>query len=146
MNTPQTAPASYPIVKVLIAGIIAIALSIVANLIVRWVGMLIIDVPADLQPLATTGPILMFTALFIAVATLVWFIITRVSRTPVKTWTTVVIVGFIVSIIPDISLVMMEQPVVPMGTFTWGAAAILIAMHVVSGVITWWALPRFSQA
>lgn len=147
MNQPGAVEAvRYPILKILLAGVIAIVLSAIANLIVRWLGMLVIDVPADFNPLATMQPIVFFTAIFIAIATVVWLIITRVSRTPLKTWNMAVIVGFILSILPDISMPMMDQPIPGMGTFTWPATFILIAMHVVSGIITWWALPRFSRA
>mgnify|MGYP005819667317 CR=1 FL=1 len=147
MSLPGQAQAThYPILKILLAGIIAIVLSAVANLVVRWLGLMLVDIPADLSPLATIQPVIFFTALFIAVATIVWLIITRVSRTPLKTWNMAVVIGFIVSILPDLALPMMDQPVPGMGTFTWSAAFVLIAMHVVSGIITWWALPRFSRA
>jgi len=147
MNQPaQVNSVQYPLVRVLLAGVIAIVLSAVANILIRWVGMLVVDVPTDLVPLASIQPIIFFSAIFIAAATIVWFIVTRVSRTPLKTWNMVVIVGFIVSILPDISMPLMDQPTPGMGTFTWPATLILIAMHVVSGIITWWALPRFSRA
>jgi hypothetical protein len=136
----------YPVVKVLLAGLVAIVLSAIANILIRWLGMLFVDVPADLNPLASIQPIIFFSAVFIAVATLVWFLITRFSRNPIKTWNMAVIAGFLVSILPDISMPMMDQPVPNMGTFTWPATMILIAMHIVSGIITWWALPRFSRA
>jgi hypothetical protein len=142
------APAStvrYPILRVLLAGLVAIGLSIVTNLAIRWIGMLFVEVPADLQPLQSIQPIIFFSFLFILVATVVWFIITRVSRTPLKTWNMAVLIGFVLSILPDISMPMMDQPVPGMGTFTWPATLILITMHVASGLITWWALPRFSR-
>lgn len=145
-STQPVVRVGYPISKILLAGVIAIALSIVANLIVRWVALLFVNVPADFMPLATIQPILIFTTLFIAVATLVWFIVTRASRAPERTWNWVVLIGFVVSIIPDLLMPSMAQPVPGMGTFTWSAALVLISLHVVSGLITWWALPRFSRA
>lgn len=146
MHTTQPAlRAQYPVLKILLAGVIAIVASIIANLLVRWIGMFLIDVPADFAPLASIQPIIMFTAIFILIATIVWFAITRISQTPVRTWNIVVVVAFVISILPDLFMPFMAQPIPNMGTFTWGATSILIAMHVVSGLITWWALPRFSR-
>jgi hypothetical protein len=144
-ESPNSA-ARYPLMRTLLAGIIAIVLSTAANLVIRLVGLTLVNVPADLMPLQQLQPVIFFTALFILIATVVWLIITRVSKTPLQTWNKVVPIGFILSILPDLSMPSMDQPVPGMGTFTWPAVLILIAMHLVSGIITWWALPRFSRA
>lgn len=137
--------ARYPLVRILLAGVIAIVLSAAANLVIRFVGLALVNVPADLQPLQQLQPVIFFTAIFILVATVVWLIITRVSKNPIPLWSKAVVIGFLLSILPDLSMPFMDQPVPGMGTFTWPAALILIAMHLVSGITTWWALPRFSR-
>lgn len=138
--------AAYPVGKIAIAGVAAILLSIAANLIVRAVGKAIVDMPADFNPLATWQPIVIFSTLFILIATLVWGFITRRSVTPERTFTIVAVVGLLVSLIPNVFMLLSPESFAIMGTATSGAALTLVVMHIVSGLITVPTLTRLSRA
>ena len=145
MQQVVSSSAQWPLSKVLIAGVIAIVGSILANMIVRAIGLALIGAQPDFDPLATFGPVVIFSVMFIAVATLIFLLITRVSRSVTRTWTVVALLGLVVGLIPDIMLLVSPEAM-PLGTVTTGGVLVLIAMHVVSGIITWWALPRFARA
>ena len=68
--------------RVLLAGVIAIAGSIVANLLIRWLGMLVLPVDPSFMPLGTWQPTVMFTTLFLVVATIVYLIINAFAANP----------------------------------------------------------------
>ena len=128
----------------LLAGVIAIVLSVVANLVVRWLGMLIITVPADFIPLATIQPTIIFTTLFLVVATLVFAVINRFTSNPIRVWTIVGTIGFVISLLPDVMLLFNPASMQAVGTVTTGAVVILIAMHVVGFAITMWVFTRWA--
>jgi hypothetical protein len=137
-STNIATPSRIPLSRVLLAGVIASAASIVANLILRWLGMALIDVPADFMPLATTLPVIQFTVIYLIIAVIVFALINRFTRDPVRIFRIVAIVALIISLIPDIML-LVNPGAMPMGTVTFSAVVILILMHLVSFAIVWWA-------
>jgi hypothetical protein len=142
----KPAPAGHkiPFSRALMAGAIAIVASIVANLIIRWVGMLILPVDPSFMPLATWQPTVIFTTMFLVVATIVFLVINAFAANPPRVFNIVAFVALLLSLVPDFML-LVNPGALPMGTPTLGAVIILIAMHVVGYLITVWAFTKWAQ-
>lgn len=126
-----------------LAGVIAIAGSIVANLIVRWLGMLVLPVDPSFMPLATLQPTIFFTTVFLLLATVIFLIVNAFSKNPGRIFAIVATVALVISLVPDI-LLLVNPSALPLGTVTWGAVLILIVQHIVAYAITVWAFTRWA--
>lgn len=130
--------------RVLLAGVIAIAGSIIANLLIRWLGMLVLPVDPSFMPLATWQPTVIFTTLFLVVATIVFLIINAFAANPPRVFTIVATVALVLSLVPD-AMFLINPAAMPMGTPTLGAVAILIIQHIAAYFVTLWAFTRWAQ-
>lgn len=144
-STVAVARPAYPAGKIAVAYLISVALAFVASLVIRWIGLFFVDPPPDLAPFNTFLPLLLDNVVYIGIAALIWALIARRSQNPLSTWNKVVVIGFILSFIPNAFAMFGPQPSFA-GTFTWPTMAVVSLMHVAAGLITWWALPRFSRA
>jgi len=132
-----THSSKLPWTRILAAGGIAIVGSVIANLVVYFVGRTIVDPPADFQPLAAPMPTIVFTTLFLVVATAVFAMINAWSSQRARVFTIVAVIALVLGLIPDILLLVSPESF-PMGTPTLGAVLVLIVMHFVAFAITMW--------
>ena len=130
--------------RALLAGVLAIALSIVANLVIRWLGMLIVPVDAGFMPLSTWQPTAVITTLFLVVATIVFLVINAFAANPSRIFNIVALVALIVSLIPNVLMLFSSAPLPNMGMPTPGAVVILMLQHVAAYAITVWAFTRWA--
>jgi hypothetical protein len=130
--------------RVLLAGLIAIAGSIVVNLLIRWLGMLVLPVDASFMPLATWQPTVIFTTMFLVLATVVFLIINAFAANPTRVFTIVATVALVLSLIPD-AMFLINPSAMPMGTPTFGAVVILVLQHIGAYFVTLWAFTRWAQ-
>lgn len=139
MTNASTAmqPSKLPFSRVLAAGGIAIVGSVIANLAVYFVGRMLVNPPADFQPLASPMPTIIFTTLFLVVATAVFAMINAWSSNRARVFTIVAVIALVLGFIPDIMLIVSPESS-PMGTPTLGAVLVLIVMHFVAFAITMW--------
>jgi len=133
-----------PLSRVLLAGLVAIAGSVVANLLIYWLGVMLVQPNPDFQPLATPIPTILFTTVFLVLATAVYAAINAFTRNPVRVWTIVAWIALIVGLIPDI-LMIVDPASFPMGTPTVASALLLIVMHLVAFAITMWAFTKWAH-
>jgi hypothetical protein len=125
--------------RVALATLGAIVASIVVNLLIMAMTRALFPIPAEFLPLSAP-PIILFTTFFIAIAGLVFLLVDRLSRNPVRAYTIVAVIALVLSLVPDFGLLANPAGMpgaTPAGV--WG----LIAMHVVSAVITVVALTRY---
>ena len=132
-----------PFSRVLAAGGIAIVGSVIANLVVYFVGRMLVQPPADFQPLASPMPTIIFTTFFLVVATAVFAMINAWSSNRARVFTIVAVIALIVGFIPDIMLLVGPESS-PMGTPTTGAVLVLIVMHFVAFAITMWSFLKWA--
>jgi hypothetical protein len=132
-----------PFTRALMAGAIAIVGSVIANLVIRWIGMLILPVDPSFMPLATWQPTVIFTVMFLILATIVFLVINAFAANPPRVFNIVALVALILSLIPDVML-LINPSAMPMGTPTFGAVLILILQHVAAYLITVWAFTRWA--
>ena len=124
-----------PLSRIALYGLIAIAGSVVANLIVRAVGMAVIDVSPEFESLSEMTNTILFTSVFVFIAVIVFAIVDRIAKNPVRTFNIIALVALIVSFIPDVMMLIRPESI-PFGGITFGAVAILMLMHVVAYAIT----------
>lgn len=136
---PAYQSSRLPTSRLLIAGAIAIVVSIVVNLIIRWIGLLLIGDHSNFNPLATIVPIILFTTILIAGATLIFLWINRSAANPPHMIRRAALIGFIVTLIPDIILLFMAGQQTAMGTPSIAGVLLLIIMHIASYAIVLWA-------
>ena len=137
-------PGKLPLSRVLLAGVVAIVGSVIANLIVFWLGGMIVQPPADFMPLASPGPTIIFTTGFLVIATAVYAVINAFTRNPVRVWTIVAWVALLVGLIPDLML-LINPAAMGMGTPSLGVVLVLIVMHFVAFAITMWAFTKWAH-
>ena len=136
-TSTATQPSKLPFSRVMAAGGIAIVGSVVANLVVYFVGRMLVNPPADFLPLASPMPTIIFTTLFLVVATAVFAMINAWSSNRARVFTIVAVIALVLGFIPDIMLIVSPESST-MGTPTFGAVMVLIVMHFVAFAITMW--------
>lgn len=142
--TGGVSPQKLPISRVLMAGGVAIVGSVIANLIVYTVGRMIVQPNADFQPLASPLPTIIFTTMFLIIATAVYAAINAFTGNPVRVWVIVAWIALIVGLVPDFML-LINPAALPMGEATPGAVLVLIVMHFVAFAITMWAFTKWAH-
>lgn len=116
------------------AGLLAIGASVVANLATFFVLSALLDLPTDFPPLSA-GAIAFMTVLFTFIAVVVFAIVARVSKRPIRTYWIIATVAFVISIIPNL-LAAMNPAIFPFPGGTTQAFLALIVFHVVAFLVT----------
>jgi hypothetical protein len=129
--------------KLLWVGPLAIVVSIVVNVIIRFIAVALLNPPLEFTPLSVTMPIV-FTLFGGVLAVIVFAIVARLARNPIGTYRIVAIVALIVSFIPDIGLLATASQSPFPGTNV-GTVGALMLMHVATGVIMVYALTTFTS-
>jgi hypothetical protein len=119
-------------------GLLAIAASVVANLVVFFLLSAILDLPspADFPPLSA-GAIGFLTAVFTFIGVVAFAIVARVAKNPIRTYWIIATVAFVLSIIPNIMAAL--NPAAAPFPFPVASAlgfGVLIIFHVVAYLIT----------
>ena len=110
-------------------GPLTVVAAIAAVLIVRVVAFATLDLSPEFPPLSWSGPII-FTAVLVSAAVLVFVIVARRSSMPARTYRRIAFVALLVSFVPDLFL-----PGTDPGA-TWPASIVLMAMHVAAWLTT----------
>lgn len=115
--------------RVALAGLAAILAALVVNVVIYFVGQAFVAYDPEFAPLANVGAPVVFTAFFTAIAALVYALVLRFARNPVRTFLIVAVVGLVVTLIPDVLLV----PTFPGAT--GGQIAVLVLMHLIAAPV-----------
>jgi len=125
----QPARVRVPARRVALAGLVAVVAAVVAIALVYFIGGALVTYHQDFQVLANAGPAISFTLFAGIGATLVYALVLRLSRHPVRTFGIIAAVVFLLMLIPDLTLV----PGMP--GVTGGQTAVLLLMHVVAALV-----------
>lgn len=120
--------------KIPLATLVAVVASIAANLIVLFGLSFLVEYPAGFQPL-TAIPVALFTTIGVVGAGIAFAIVARLARNPVGTYRLVALIALVLSIIPNILLVM-NPASAPMPGGTSAAYGVLIVFHVVAALVS----------
>jgi hypothetical protein len=111
-------------------GLATTVAAVLANTLVYYAGATLVSYAPQFLPLANVSGAILFTLPAALGAVLVYAALLRFARNPVRTFTIISAVVFVVVTIPDFTYI----PTVP--GVTGGQTAILVVMHIVAaGVI-----------
>src|SRR5262245_28091751 len=89
--------------RLLWVGPLAIVASVIANQIIHFVALALLNISPDFPPLMI-GPPIMFTIIGVLGAVIVYAIIGRLSRRPIRLFRAIALIVLVLSFIPDIAL------------------------------------------
>lgn len=144
MSTPTISVSTGAGRRIWLAGIIAVVAAIAANLIVRALLFAWLDLPAGFPPLQP-GAIIFFTIVGVGLGAVVYAMVARRSMQPARTFTWIAITALVVSILPNLGL--MLNPAA--GPFPGGsplAYGILILFHIIAGFIAIGVITRLGRS
>jgi hypothetical protein len=110
-------------------GLATVAAAVAANALVYYLGRAVVSYDPQFLPLANVSGAIVFTLPAAIVAALIYAALLRFARRPVRTFTIVSAIVFVVTAIPDFTYI----PSVP--GVTVAQTAILVLMHVVAAVV-----------
>ena len=112
-------------------GVLAIVAATAVNVSIGYLALTFLDISNLFVPLNGYGTIVPFTVIGVAGATVVYALITRYSRSPVRLFLRVAVAALALSFVPDISLLIFTVP---------GASPIsvgvLLLMHVAAFLVS----------
>jgi hypothetical protein len=118
---------------------IAAVVAVVANVLVRALGIALFDIPDEFEHLALRA-VIVSTVAGVVAAGLVYAVIARLAARPDRTFTIVAVVALLLSLIAPL-MVGLEDPPEHPGTDA-GSVGTMMAMHVVAATIAIAALTR----
>jgi hypothetical protein len=116
-------------------GPLAIVASVVANLLVRALALAIFDISPAFDPLSTPGNTIVLTAVGVLLAVLVFALVGRFSKQPVRTYLIIAVVALLISFVPDIALLVNAEGA-PFEGIDVVSIGVLIVMHIVAAVVS----------
>jgi hypothetical protein len=125
--------------RLFLAGLATAVAAIIGNFLVAAIIGALADIPAEFEPFMAPRYIL-FTVLGVIGATIVYWLLARSGPAGVSRFTKVAIVVLIISLIPDLGLLVSNA--LP-GTTTAGIIGLML-MHVVTAVACILLLPRIA--
>jgi hypothetical protein len=126
-----------PFRRLLTAGLLTVAAVVLANVLLRVIAVRLLDVSASFAPLAW-GAVLVASVVVVAIATVVFGLLHRLSRHPVRHFRMLALVFLLVSLGGPLST--RSEP----GGSTM-AVVVLVVMHIVSAVMTVGLLPTLAR-
>ena len=120
-------------------GPATVLVSVVAVAIVHIVAVTLLSSPPAFLRESYGAPTL-FTVVLVAAAVLVFAIVCRFSRTPLRTYQRIALVALFLSFLPDIPIGMGTTP-----GGTWPLAIVFMVMHVAAWAVTVTMLTRLAQ-
>jgi hypothetical protein len=113
--------------------------AIIANLVVRWVALAILDIPPEFLPLASPVPVVFFTTLGALGAAGVFAQVRRRAERPEYVFRWIAVVFLLLSFPPDLRL-LGNAAAGPFAGATPAGVGVLMFMHVVAAAVIVWAL------
>jgi len=115
--------------RFVLVGLGTVIAAVLANLIVYFIGSLVVGYDPQFVVLADASATILFTVVPAIIAVLLYAALMRFTRDPARIFTNIAVVVLILSLIPDLIYI----PSVPGATT--GQTAILMVMHVVAAVV-----------
>lgn len=128
--------------KILRAGAVAVGGSVAANVLLLLVLTPLLDLSRTFPPFGV-GAVAFFTAFYTLLATILYWLLARFTRQPVRLFAILAVAGFVLTAIPNLALAAN-----PAGAPFPGAASdflTLLLFHLPPFAITLWALPGLSR-
>lgn len=130
---------SVPWGRVALVGLATVIAAVVINVLIYAIGGAFVQYRPEFEPLANVAAPISFTVFFTAIAAIVYAIVLRFSRNPVRLFLIIAVAALAVTLIPDFTLV----PTTPGAT--GGQIAILVLMHLIPAPVIIWMLTTFAR-
>ena len=124
--------------RVFVTGVVAAIIAIVVNVIIGQAALLL---GAAKLPMLTPPPIVVFTLVGLVGATIVFLLLRRFTKNPVRIFQIVAAVMLVLSFIPDFLLLGSTAT----GSL-WLTVGALLLMHIVAAAVVVWALTVYKAA
>lgn len=121
-----------PLIRVLWAGLLAVALAVALNLVVRTLAVATVVSP-EFPPL-DVAPTVLFTAVGVTAAAAVFAGVARRSPRPVRTFRRIALAALLISLVPNALLLFADAP--PLPGISSAAILVLAAEHVVAWAVS----------
>lgn len=120
-------------------GLLAIALSLIANLVIRAVALQFITVSPEFVPISEPGATIFFTVVGGLAAVAVFALVGRFTRQPARVYTIIAVIALLLSLIPNVAM-LLNPALAPFPGGTTAANIVLMVEHVVAAVVIVWVL------
>jgi hypothetical protein len=115
--------------RLLWVGPLAVFASVIGVLIVRMIAVAILQ--PNPQPMSLSwGPPIIFTVVLVAAAVVVFALVARFIKNPIRTYQMIALVVLILSFLPDVAYAGSQMP-----GASWPVAIVLMIMHIVAWAI-----------
>jgi len=110
-------------------GPLAVIASAAANLIVRLIALALLNIPPHFRPLDIPGPTVSLTIIGVTGAVIVFAVVSRLARRPIRIFRVIALVVLLLSFLPDLRMLAIPNV---------GAQAVgtLMFMHIVAAAIS----------
>jgi hypothetical protein len=129
--------------KILKAGAIAVLGSVAANVVLLLILTPLLGLSPAFMPFGI-GPIAFFTAFYTLLATVLFWLLARFTRQPVRIFLILAAIGFVVTAVPNVALA--ANPVGAPFPGTSADFLTLLIFHLAPFAITVWALTTLTRA
>jgi hypothetical protein len=138
-TTTSIQPAKLTGKQIVVNGLLAIGVAVGLNVVARLILGALVTIPADFPPMQLPA-IIFFTVLYGVGATAVYWLINRLAGNPPRVWLIVVIIGFVVTALPNLAFA--ANPAVAPFPGTAQLFSLLLVYHVVAGLVYFLLIPR----
>jgi hypothetical protein len=136
----STQPAKLTGKQIVVNGLLAMGVALGLNVVARVILGALVTIPADFPPMQLPA-IVFFTVLYGIGATAVYWLINRLANNPQRIWLIVVIVGFVVTALPNLMLAA-NPAAAPFPGGTAQLFSLLLVYHVLAGLAYYFLIPR----
>jgi hypothetical protein len=136
----STQPAKLTGKQIVVNGLLAMGVALGLNVVARVILGALVTIPADFPPMQLPA-IVFFTVLYGIGATAVYWLINRLANNPQRIWLIVVIVGFVVTALPNLMLAA-NPAAAPFPGGTTQLFSLLLVYHVLAGLAYYFLIPR----
>ena len=126
--------------RLLWVGPLAVVASVIGVLLIQIIAVAILK-PDPLPMSLNWGPPIVFTVVLVSAAVIVFALVTRFIKNPIRTYQIIALVVLVVSFLPDVGYAGSSMP-----GASWPVAIALMIMHVVAWAICVSILTRLSVA
>jgi hypothetical protein len=120
-------------------GLLAIVLSVVANLIVRAMALQFITVSPEFIPLSEPGATFVFTTVGVLAAVAVFALVGRLTRQPARVYSVIASIALLLSLVPNVAM-LLDPASAPFPGSTVAGVIVLMLEHVVAAIVAVWVL------